>query len=265
MSKLSRGDLRKAMLRSMSYQMMSNNYETMQSPGFVHFITPALEKIYDGDEELIAEKTKKYLSTLYNTQNTMGQIIHGAVLALEESGIDGITDTALALRTALMGPFAGVGDPLFLVGPKVIFASLAGYMALEGSLVGLFLCIALSLFLNVVVRSLFFLGGYRQGITFMTEKQDQIRNLTAAVTVMGLVVVGGMIPSTVSVVTPLIYVNGGATQPIQEILDGVFPYLLPVLVTFLIYKGLALRKMTTARMVWLILAVCIVLSFFGIL
>lgn len=265
MSKLSKKDLRNAMLRSMSYQMMSNNYETMTSPGFVHFIAPALEKIYKGKEDLIAEKTQKYLSALYNTQNTMGQIIHGAILALEESEIDGITDTALALRTALMGPFAGLGDSLFLIGPKIIFSSLAGYMALEGSLAGLLLCIVLSLFLNIVVRGLFFMEGYRRGVAFITERQDGIRNLTDAVTIVGLVVVGCMIPSTVKVTTPLVFVNGQARQSIQAVLDSVFPYLLPVLVTFLIYKGLALKKMTAVKMVWLIIGISIVLSFFGIL
>jgi mannose/fructose/N-acetylgalactosamine-specific phosphotransferase system component IID len=102
-NKLTKKDINSAMIRSMMYQWKSFNYETMQSPGFTAFILPSLKKIYAGDEELIKEKTTKYLSTFYNTENTMGQIIHGAALALEESGKDGITDTTIALRTGLMG------------------------------------------------------------------------------------------------------------------------------------------------------------------
>ena len=248
MNKLTKSDVRSAMLRSMCYQWQSFNYETMQSPGFAQMIAPSIEKIYEGDDELISKKVEQYLSTFYNTENTMGQIIHGAVLALEESGVENITDSAVALRTGLMGPFAGLGDSLFKVSSKVIFGSLAGYMALEGSIVGLILCIILCLVCNLFIRYFFFMEG-----------------LTGAVTIMGLVVIGCMIPSTVKIKIPLTFAYGDATQSVQSILDAIFPYLLPVLVTFGVYKGLGSKKMTTVRMVWLIIIICIVLSFFGIL
>lgn len=265
MNKLTDKELRSAMLRSWGYQWLSFSYETMQSPGFTWYITPALEKIY-GDKTVASEKAQAYLSTFYNTENTMGQLIHGAVLGLEESGAPGITDTAVALRTGLMGPFAGLGDSIFKVSSKVIFGSLAGYMALENSVVGLILCIILCIFTNGFCRYWLFMGGYKQGVEFITNKQDIIQGLTAAVTIMGLVVVGGMIPSTVKITTPLVYTLGDATQAIQtDILDKIFPYLLPALATFFIYKALGSKKMTTARMVWIIIAICIVLTFFGIL
>ena len=187
MNKLTKSDVRSAMLRSMCYQWQSFNYETMQSPGFAQMIAPSIEKIYEGDDELISKKVEQYLSTFYNTENTMGQIIHGAVLALEESGVENITDSAVALRTGLMGPFAGLGDSLFKVSSKVIFGSLAGYMALEGSIVGLILCIILCLVCNVFIRYFFFMEGYKQGVSFITTKQDMIKGLTGAVTIMGLV------------------------------------------------------------------------------
>ncbi len=265
MSKLSKSDVKKAMIRSMCYQWQSFNYETMQSPGFTRFIVPSLQKIYAGNDELIAQKTEQYLSTFYNTENTMGQIIHGATLALEESEADGITDTAVALRTGLMGPFAGLGDSIFKVSSKVIFGSLAGYMALENSIVGLLLCVALCIVCNGFIRYWFFMNGYKQGVSFITTKQDMIKGLTAAVTIMGLVVVGCMIPSTVKITVPYVFAYGDATQSIQDILDAIFPYLLPALVTWLIYKGLGSKKMTTVRMVWLIIVICIVLTWIGIL
>ena len=265
MSKLSKRDIRKAMIRSMCYQWMSFNYETMQSPGFTHFITPSLKKIYDDDEDLVVEKTEEYLSSFYNTENTMGQIIHGATLALEESRTEGITSTAVALRTGLMGPFAGLGDSIFKVSSKVIFGSLAGYMALEGSVVGLLLCVALCIFCNCFMRYWLFMGGYKQGVSFITTKQDMIKGLTAAVTIMGLVVVGCMIPSTIKINIPFVFTYGEAQQSIQDILNAIFPYLLPAGVTALIYKGLGSKKMTTVKMVWLIIAICIVLTGLGIL
>ena len=265
MNKLTDKDIRSAMIRSMCYQWQSFSYETMQSPGFTQIVAPCIEKIYEGDDDLIAKKLDAYLSTFYNTENTMGQIIHGAVLALEESGQEDITETAVALRTGLMGPFAGLGDSIFKVSSKVIFGSLAGYMALEGSTVGLWLCVALCFVCNVVIRYIFFMQGYKQGVAFITDQQGLIKGITAAVTVLGLVVVGCMIPSTVSIDVALVYSYGDATQSVQDILDTIFPYLLPVLVTFGIYKGLGSSKMTTVRMVWLIIIICIILCFFGIL
>lgn len=74
-----------------------------------------------------------------------------------------------------------------------------------------------------------------------------------------------MIPSTVKVTTPLTFTFGEATKTIQSIFDGIFPFMLPCLVTFGVYKGIGNKKMTTARMVWLIIIVCVILSFFGIL
>ena len=71
--------------------------------------------------------------------------------------------------------------------------------------------------------------------------------------------------ATVKIKIPLTFAYGDATQSVQSILDAIFPYLLPVLVTFGVYKGLGSKKMTTVRMVWLIIIICIVLSFFGIL
>lgn len=265
MSKLSQKDIRQAMIRSMCYQWRSFSYETMQSAGFTKFITPALQTIYDNDDEVVAAKAQKYLSTFYNTENTMGQIIHGAVLALEESEEEDVTETAVALRTGLMGPFAGLGDSIFKVSNKVILGSLAGYMALEGSPVGLILCIITSIIFNVFVRYWFFMSGYKQGVSFITGQQSMIKGLTSAVTIMGLVVVGCMIPSTVKISVPVTYAYGDAVQSVQDILDAIFPYLLPALVTFGIYQGLGSKKMTTVRMAWLIILICIVLTFFGIL
>lgn len=68
MNKLTKSDVRSAMLRSMCYQWQSFNYETMQSPGFAQMIAPSIEKIYEGDDELISKKVEQYLSTFYNTE-----------------------------------------------------------------------------------------------------------------------------------------------------------------------------------------------------
>ncbi len=265
MNKLTEKEINQALFRSLCYQGFCFNFETMQSVGFTRIVAPVIRKVYEGDDDLIQQKIESYMSTFYNTENTVGQIIHGAVVGMEASGIEDITESAQALKTGLMGPFAGLGDSIFKVGAKVIFGSLAGSMALENSIIGVVLCIAFFCFCNGPIRIWFFKQGFQQGASFITSQEGLIKGITAAVTVLGLVMVGNMIPSTVKLTTPLTFSYGEAEKTIQSILDGIFPYLLPCLATFGTYKAIGNNKITTARLVWLIIIICIIGSFFGLL
>lgn len=265
MTKLTKKELSNVQLRSWMYQWQSFNYESMQATGFTQAIGPALEKIYAGNDELIAEKMVKYLA-FYNTENTMSQIIMGACLAIEETEAEGCTDVSLGIRTGLMGPFAGLGDSLFKVSCKVILGSLIGYMALDGNAwLGLLLGVLVQIVGFYIIKFKFFWMGYNQGTAFITSKQDQIKALTNAAVVLGLTVVGCMIPSTVKVSIKTVFAYGEASQTIQAILDSIFPFLLPVVVTALVYWGLGLKRMTTVKMVWIIIIVATILTFFQIL
>ena len=70
------------------------------------------------------------------------------------------------------------------------------------------------------------------------KRQDQLNNIRDAVSVLGVIVIGALIPSLVKVTTPLAITVGDATQTIQSILDGILPALLPCLVTAMTYFGL---------------------------
>ena len=264
MSKLTKKDVQKVQLRSWMYQWQSFSYEAMQATGFTQAIGPAIEKIYEGNDDVIADKLQKYLA-FYNTENTMSQIIMGACLAIEETESDAATDIAIGIRTGLMGPFAGLGDSLFKISTKVILSSLVGYMALDGSAFGLVLAFLVNIVAFYCIKYYFFWLGYREGTAFITTKQDQIKALTNAATVLGLTVVGCMIPSTVKLQVIFEYVNGDAAQSIQAILDSIFPFLLPICATVLVYLGLGMKKLTTVKMVWTIIIVAVLLTFFHII
>lgn len=114
----------------------------------------------------------------------MSQIIMGACLAIEETESDAATDIAIGIRTGLMGPFAGLGDSLFKISTKVILSSLVGYMALDGSAFGLVLAFLVNIVAFYCIKYYFFWLGYREGTAFITTKQDQIKALTNAATVL---------------------------------------------------------------------------------
>ena len=132
---LTKKDLRRCLNRYIFTRQSPFNYETMQSGGWVYSIHPAMEKIYDGDADLLAEKYKDHFK-FYNTHPWMGNIILGACIAIESTKDPDATKQAVEMRTALMGPLAGIGDAIIWIMFMTILGAIAAYMALEGSIVG---------------------------------------------------------------------------------------------------------------------------------
>lgn len=224
---------------------------------------PLLTEVYADQPDLIVEKEMRYLNEYCNTESTAGELMLGAMNAIEASKVDNASDISNALKVSLMGPLAGIGDSIFKVGGKVIFSAMAGYMAMEGSAVGLLICCLWSL-VTIISKYYFFKVGYDKGTEFITDMADQLGLVTSTIGVLGLVVIGNCIPSTVKLTTKLVLQYGESAKPIQEILDSIFPYLLPCLLTYGLYKLLAVKGMTTVRVVWIVLAAGILLSILGV-
>ena len=224
---------------------------------------PLLTEVYADQPDLIVEKEMRYLNEYCNTESTAGELMLGAMFAVEASKVENASDISNALKVSLMGPLAGIGDSIFKVGGKVIFSAMAGYMALEGSLLGLVICCLWSL-VTIISKYYFFTVGYDQGANFITNMADQLGLVTNTISVLGLVVIGNAIPSTVKLTTAITLQYGESSKPLQDILDSIFPYLLPCLLTWGIYKLLAVKGMTTIKIVWLVLICGVLLSVVGI-
>ncbi len=92
---------------------------------------------------------------------------------------------------------------------------------------------------------------------------DRLGNFAS---VLGVVVVGGLITSTVKVSTGIQIASGEGVIALQDQLNNVMPCLLPVLVTAACF--LILKKGKGKNSVWVILGllvICIILSVLGIL
>ena len=240
------------------------NYETMQSCAVIYAMGPYLEKLYGDDPELLKEKFNAHFQ-FFNCQTYFGAAIIAAAMAVEETKAPDATPVAQAIKTSLMGPFSGIGDALFNTMPKVIFAALSAYAAIEGNILTGFIMLCIFSPLLIWLREKIIEIGYYQGAKIIAEKQDQLNNIREAISVLGIIVIGSLIATTVKVSTPLQIKAGESVQEVQKIFDSVFPKLLPALVTFLVYKGLDVKGMNTVRMVWVILAITIVLAWFGII
>lgn len=262
-NKLDKKDINKARNRWITSAQIAFNYETMQSTSVVYALGPCLEKMHKDDPEALKSSLRTHFQ-FFNTQPWMGNVILGAALAIEEEGGKNAIETAGAIKTSLMGPFAGLGDSIFFVLPKTIFGAIAAYMAIEGSPVGLSICLLIGLIM-LVLRFKMWDIGYKQGVKFVTSMQSKLSNLTDAAAVMGLLVVGALIASNVSATIPYTFAVGETTASVQSALDKIMPNLLPLLITLGTYWALGKKGMTSSKMVWILIAFAILGAFTGFL
>lgn len=261
-NELTSKDLRKSLNRYIIARQAPFNYETMQSGGFVYAMQPILEKLYK-DPNVIAEKQKQYFK-FYNTHPWMGNLILAVAIALEQTKDENATKSAVDLRTALMGPLAGLGDSIVFIMPMTILGSIAAYMALEGSIMGFVIAEIVLLIIWITFYRLFFVA-YKQGVTFVTSRSRQLNHLTQAAAVIGIAVIGALVASTVNVQTGIQLNYGEVSQSLDELLSTIMPHLLNVVAVTLIYFGLNIKKMTSGKMVIIVIVVSILLSTLGIL
>ena len=260
---LTKKDLRRCLNRYIFTRQSPFNYETMQSGGWVYSIHPAMEKIYDGDADLLAEKYKDHFK-FYNTHPWMGNIILGACIAIESTKDPDATKQAVEMRTALMGPLAGIGDAIIWIMFMTILGAIAAYMALEGSIVGWVIAEVIQLVIWFAFYKLCFVA-YDQGVTFVTTRSAQLQHITEAASVLGLSVVGALVASTVNVKFGITMSYGEVVQPVNDLLDSIIPHFGNVVTVALIYWGLGRKSMTSGKMIVIVLVAAIVLSAIGIL
>ena len=133
--KLSKSDLVSIFIRS-NFLLGSFNFERMQAIGFCVALLPALRKLYQGDE--LKAAMKRHLE-FFNTQPFLASPIMGITAAMEEKKANGAEieeATISGVKVGLMGPLAGVGDPIFWGTLRPVLAALGAGIALTGSIMG---------------------------------------------------------------------------------------------------------------------------------
>lgn len=261
--KLTKRERHHAIERYMFMGVNDFNYETQQGPSVVWSLSKVLRKIYPKDDEYVEALDNHF--QYFNTTTVMANVILGATMAMEEH--DGIKskDAVQALKTSLMGPFAGLGDTIMWVLLPTIMGSIAGYMALQKNPLGAVIWIALGVLIWWLRIKLFDLG-YDSGVRLVTELSSQLAAFTEAASVMGLMVVGTLIATVVKVYTPLQFQTGKVKLALQTgVLDKIMPALLPALVAYGVYKLLGSKKWTPNRVILLVIVVSLVGAFTGIL
>ena len=177
--------------------------DRMQAPGFAYSMIPVLKKLYGDDKEKYAEALSRH-SEVYNNTFACSPFVLGISSAMEEEAAnndDFDVSSINSVKVALMGPLSGIGDTFFWGTFRILGAGIGVSFAQQGSILGPILFFIIYNIPNLLVRVFGLKYGYKMGgkaIDTLAEGGLMNRATTAA-TVLGLVVIGGMIASMVSI------------------------------------------------------------------
>ena len=134
-----------------------------------------------------------------------------------------------------MGPLAGIGDSLFQGTFRVIAAGVAAQLGLQGNVLAPFVFILLYNAPHFLARWYLMWKSYDFGSKFINKiyKSNIMDKLTLCFGILGLMVIGAMTMSMVSVSTPLV-IQFGQMEPLalQSLFDEILPGLLPLCITW---------------------------------
>ena len=205
--------------------------------GFLWQIMPALNRYYKDQPEKKKEALYRHVQ-FCNVSNAIYPFLAGLVASMEKenSEVDDFdTSSIVAIKAALMGPLAGIGDSLLFSVVRVIAAGIGISFALQGSILGPILFFLIYNGCTMALR--FSLGyvGFISGSSFITNmyQNGTLKILTKCAGILGLIMVGAMTASTVKFTTAIsIPIPGGEAVALQSSLDTLFLGLGPLLLTF---------------------------------
>lgn len=253
---LTKGDIRNIYWRSTTL-LGSFNFERMQAMGFCVAMIPAIKRFYSNKEDQAAA-LERHLE-FFNTQPWVASSVIGITAAMEEERALGepIDDATITnVKIGLMGPLAGVGDPIFWGTARPVLAALGASLALTGSIVGPLLFFVGINVIRILTRTYTFNLGYDRGTAIVREAGGgQLKKITQMASILGLFVMGALVSKWTSikfpgVVSRITAADGSETvTTVQNILDSLLPGAAALGLTFLCMY--LLRRKVNA--IWIIL------------
>ena len=266
---LTNKELFRTYLRLYITNEMSNSYERLQALNFCVTVAPHLKKWYGDRKEEYIEALQRHLQ-FYNTESTIGSVICGIVLSMEEKkarGEDVPAEAITGIKTGLMGPMAGIGDSLIRSTLKSTILAIACTMALAGNVIGAFIPMLYPVIMIIVGYYMLKLG-YNVGRDAVTKilRSGMFSKVIHATSILGMFMMGALSSSYVKLKTPLSFQMENAAKPvvIQELLDGIVPGILPLAAVFGIYFYLSKGGQKYSALVWVLLVIAIVGSVLGV-
>ncbi|HEY4399158.1 MAG TPA: PTS system mannose/fructose/sorbose family transporter subunit IID [Lactobacillaceae bacterium] len=193
------------------------NYERMQNLGWAYAMIPAIKKLYTSKEDRAAA-LKRHLE-FFNTHPYVASPIIGVTLALEEERANGaaIDDTAIqGVKIGMMGPLAGIGDPVFWFTVRPILGALGASLAMTGNILGPILFFVLW---NIIRMAFIWYTqefGYRAGGEITKDLSGGLlQDITKGASILGMFILAVLVERWVSV-------NFTVNLPAKKLSEGAY-------------------------------------------
>ncbi|HTX78547.1 MAG TPA: PTS system mannose/fructose/sorbose family transporter subunit IID [Longilinea sp.] len=255
-SLVSKKDQTQIWIRSFALQS-AFSFDRMQALGFTWGLIPFLKKVYADNTAELKKALRRHL-TFINTHMWISGPIYASVAELEarkSQHPDEVDEQSIqAVKGSLMGPLAGIGDSMFHGTLRPLMGGVAASLALQGNPIAPLLFFFGTNIVHVYVSWASNFYSFRfGGNLFERIDQDGLHRLMEGAAIAGLMGIGGLVGTWLSVTTPLTYVYDKFTFPIQSMFDSIMPKLLPLLLTLGVYW--AVRRGVKTLTIMLVLAV----------
>ncbi len=196
---LSKSDRLKVWFRH-QYLQGSWNYERMQNGGWCFSMVPAIKKLYPNKDDQIAA-LKRHME-FYNTHPYVSSPVIGVTLALEEDRANGtpVEDAAIqGVKVGMMGPLAGVGDPVFWFTLRPILGALGASLAMSGNIMGPTLFFVAWNVIRLAFEWYTQEFGYQLGTSITKDLSGGLMGkITEGASILGMFVIGSLVERWVS-------------------------------------------------------------------
>lgn len=196
-SKITKKDLWQVFLNHLLLQI-SWSYERMQALGFAISISPILKKVYKEDPEGMKNALTRHMEFFNTCPNYGATVILGIVAALEEQKAD--PELIRGIKTGMMGPLAGIGDPVFWFTVRPILGALGASLAMAGNILG---PIIFFLGWNIIRMAFTWYTqefGYKAGSRITEDLSGNLlQDITKGASILGMFILGSLVNRWVSI------------------------------------------------------------------
>lgn len=264
---LTKKDLKGVFWRSLTLEA-SWNYERQQNLAYSYAMNKVLAKLYPAGEE--RKRALQRHMVFFNCSPPLATFIMGINTAMEEKNAEDPDnfdpDSINNVKAALMGPLSGIGDSFFWGTLRILATGLGTSFALQGNILGPILFLLVYNVPAFAIRWLGLFKGYDLGVDMLknAESTGFIAKFSYGASILGLMVIGGMTSSMVTVNLAGSIGQGNEAQTWNSIVNGILPNMLPLGCVMLIY-WLLKKKVSTVVILIGIFVLSIVMAYFGIL
>lgn len=238
------------------------NYINGAGVGALYMILPFIRKLYPNPEDKNERVSALKRGLAYfNITPAIAPFPMGIAASMEEQNKE-ISDfdpsSINAVKASLMGPLSGIGDSLFWGTIRVIAAGIGISLAKAGNILGPILFLVIYNVPNLLARYYGLKYGYELGGEFIQKAYSNglMKIITKAAGILGMIMVGAMTYSTVTLKTILKFKMGSMTFNLQQILDQIMLGIIPLTVTLGTFW--LIRKKVSANKIILLM---VILSF----